>query len=398
MLRIFGLSLATTVAALVAAFLYGGASALALCLILGIFEVSFSFDNAVVNAVILERLDARWQRLFLTIGVPIATFGMRFTLPLVVVWATAGLTPGQTWRLAMHPPAHKAAYFPDGTPSYATHLHHAHPLIIAFGGTFLMMLFLVWVFEERETRWLAWLERPLARAGRLDMLAVALTLGALVSGALVAVSNGHLSADRLATVLMSGLAGMAAFIIVSGLGEAFNVDEDEVAASALKLVGRAALFTFLYLEVLDASMSFDGVIGAFAITSDPIIIALGLGLIGSMFVRSLTIYLVRGQQLAKYAYLEHGAHWAIGALSMIMLVSLAVEVDDLITGLTGVVLIGAAFLTSIVRRRRERATEAEWDAALIERYGKNSEELADEAEAGYRLTLQPERERDPARD
>lgn len=104
---------------------------------------------------------------------------------------------------------------------------------------------------------------------------------------------------------------------------------------------------------LDASFSFDGVIGAFAITADPILILLGLGLIGSMFVRSITVFLVRRQTLAEYVYLEHGAHWAIGALSIIMLVSMGVNVDDVVTGLVGVVLIGAAFLTSVVRRKRE---------------------------------------------
>ena len=82
-----------------------------------------------------------------------------------------------------------------------------------------------------------------------------------------------------------------------------------------KAAGKAAFFLFLYIEVLDASFSFDGVVGAFAITSDPIIIALGLGFIGAMFVRSLTVYLVRQGTLSEYVYLEHGAHWAIGALS-----------------------------------------------------------------------------------
>ena len=87
--------------------------------------------------------------------------------------------------------------------------------------------------------------------------------------------------------------------------------------------------------MLDASFSFDGVIGAFAITSDPIIIALGLGLIGAMFVRSLTVFLVRKGTLADYVYLEHGAHWAIGALAVILLVSIGYHINEFITGLIG---------------------------------------------------------------
>jgi hypothetical protein len=104
--------------------------------------------------------------------------------------------------------------------------------------------------------------------------------------------------------------------------------------------------------VLDASFSFDGVIGAFAITSDPIIIALGLGLIGAMFVRSLTVYLVRQGTLSEYVYLEHGAHWAIGALAFILMVSIGVHISEFITGLIGVAFIGASFLTSIRRNKR----------------------------------------------
>lgn len=352
MLRIFGLSIVTTIVALVAAFFYKGAPALVLCAILGLFEVSFSFDNAVVNATVLARLDDRWQRIFLTVGVPIATFGMRFSLPVVVVWATSSLSPLQAWTLAMHQPADHAAYFPDGRPSYETYLHNAHPLIMAFGGMFLLMLFLLWAFEEREIRWLSWLERPLARAGRLDMLAVVIALVTLVGAATGSVATHRLPMDRLATVLIAGLLGIASYIIVAGLGDMFNTDEYETGTAVVKVVGRAAFFSFLYLEVLDASMSFDGVIGAFAITADPILIALGLGLIGSMFVRSLTVFLVRDGALGKYVYLEHGAHWAIGILSILMLVSMDMDVNNMITGLVGVVLIIAAYVTSVIVRRR----------------------------------------------
>lgn len=361
MLRIFGLSIATTLAALVAAALYGGVAGLALCAILGVLEVSLSFDNAVVNAGVLGKMDEHWQKLFLTVGVPIATFGMRFSLPMAVVWLTSGLSPAKALSLALHPPAHHAAYFADGTPSYETCLHHAHPLIAAFGGMFLLMLFLVWSFEDREVSWLSWLERPLARAGRLDMAAVAVSLVTLVGISTALVANHLLATDRLATVLIAGVLGIASYVVISGLGEAF--DTDEAGTAVVKVAGRAALFTFLYLEVLDASFSFDGVIGAFAITADPILIALGLGLIGSMFVRSLTVMLVRKGTLAEYVYLEHGAHWAIGVLSLIMLTSMGVDINDVVTGLVGVVLIGAAFLTSVFRKRREvdeEAIAAEW--------------------------------------
>jgi hypothetical protein len=117
---------------------------------------------------------------------------------------------------------------------------------------------------------------------------------------------------------------------------------------------------FLYLEVLDASFSFDGVIGAFAISTDPIVIALGLG-IGAMYIRSLTVFLVRKGTLHEYVYLEHGAHWAIGALAVCMLISIAQHVPEWITGGLGAGLIIAAFVSSVVRNRN--ADDAEETAS-----------------------------------
>lgn len=171
-LRIFGLSFLVTVASLVVALLYGGPTALVLCAILGILEVSLSFDNAVINATILQRMSEFWQRMFLTIGILIAVFGMRLVFPLAIVWVTAGLNPVEAFDLALNPPPGDAAYFPNGDPSYETLLTDAHPQIAAFGGMFLALLFLNFIFAEREITWLSWLERPLARAGKLDMLSV----------------------------------------------------------------------------------------------------------------------------------------------------------------------------------------------------------------------------------
>jgi hypothetical protein len=350
-----------TAFALVVAFFYDSWSGVVLCLILGVLEVSLSFDNAVINATVLERMNDFWQRMFLTVGIVIAVFGMRLLLPLIIVWLAAGLPPLQAFELALNPPADGAAYFPDGSPSYETLLTDAHPLIASFGGMFLLMLFLSWLFEEREHTWLTWLERPLAKAGRLDAMAV------LVSCVTLLVVSQTLAEDP-ETVLLSGLLGLVTYLAVNGLGTLFenpdtgeeipqDVDHDTPAAKSgvsklARASGKAGFFLFLYLEVLDASFSFDGVIGAFAITADPILIALGLGLIGAMFVRSLTVYLVRQGTLSEYIYLEHGAHWAIGALAFILMISIGVHISEFITGLLGVAFIGASFLTSIRRNRR----------------------------------------------
>ncbi|WP_431953918.1 DUF475 domain-containing protein [Nocardia lijiangensis] len=357
-LRIFGLSGLVTVVSLVVAFLYGGPTALALCAILGILEVSLSFDNAVINATVLQRMSDWWQRIFLTVGVLIAVFGMRLVFPLAIVWITAGLDPVRAFDLALNPPADDAPYFPDGSPSYETLLTDAHPQIAAFGGMFLALLFLNFIFEEREITWLGWLERPLAQAGKLDMLSV------VVAGAGLVLTAEFLTPDdKRATVLVAGILGMIVYIAVDGLGSMFHTEEHAGGPSELaKATGKAGFFLFLYLEVLDASFSFDGVIGAFAITSDPIVIALGLGLIGAMFVRSITVYLVRKGTLSEYVYLEHGAHWAIGALAVILLISIGVHVNELITGMVGVAFIGAAFVTSVIRNKREGGDEEELES------------------------------------
>jgi hypothetical protein len=366
--KIFMWSYIVTAVSLVVAFVYGSWSAVVLCAILGVLEVSLSFDNAVINATILERMSEFWQKMFLTVGIVIAVFGMRLLLPLLIVYFAAGLPPVEAFQLAMNPPADGAAYFPDGSPSYETLLTDAHPIIAAFGGMFLLMLFLNWLFEEKEHTWLTWLERPLAKAGRLDSMAI------LVACLLLLVVSETLAEDA-ETVLFAGLLGLVVYLAVNGLGTFFenaehigeddgearetNVDhEPSVAGRNTKLVkaaGKAGFFLFLYLEVLDASFSFDGVIGAFAITSDPILIALGLGLIGAMFVRSLTVYLVRKGTLSEYVYLEHGAHWAIGALAVILMISIGVHISEFITGLLGVAFIGAAFISSIQRNKRLRA-------------------------------------------
>ncbi|WP_067461871.1 DUF475 domain-containing protein [Actinomadura macra] len=351
-LRTFGWSFAVTALGLLIALLYDGATGLALVAVLAVLEISLSFDNAVVNAKVLDRMSPFWQKIFLTIGIAIAVFGMRLVFPLLIVGITAKLNPYEAFDLAL-----------NDSHRYHELMTDAYPMIAAFGGMFLMMLFLDFVFEERADKWLPWLEKPLARIGKLDQLSVVVAGGAL---AFVA----GLYADDPGEVMIAGVLGMVTYILVNGLGELFSgvgEDEDEDAEdgavgaaegasgrsgpSSLALAtGKAGFFLFLYLEVLDASFSFDGVIGAFAISTDPIIIALGLG-IGAMYIRSLTVFLVRKGTLHEYIYLEHGAHWAIGALAVCMLVSIGHHVPEWITGGLGAGLIIAAFVSSVVRNR-----------------------------------------------
>jgi hypothetical protein len=367
-LRTFGWSFAFTIACLAGAFLLGGPTALALVAILSVLEISLSFDNAVVNATILVRMNAFWQKMFLTVGILIAVFGMRLLFPLVIVGVTAKIGPVEAVQLALEGGSI------DEPGTYAYLLHAAHPSIAAFGGMFLFMLFLDFVFEDRDIRWLTWLERPLAKIGKLDQLSVVVALAALTASA-------ELFAENPGTVMVAGALGIITYLLVNGLGELFEAeshaslpdpeqltgvhgDAEQVDASlrdvtgtpsnhpsVVGVAGRAAFFLFLYLEALDASFSFDGVIGAFAITQDIFIIATGLG-VGAMYIRSITVYLVRKGTLRDYVYLEHGAHWAIGALAVILLVTIRHEVPEIVTGLVGVGFIGAAFISSLARNRR----------------------------------------------
>lgn len=379
--RTFGLSIAITVVSLLIAYLYGGGAALLICAVLAILEISLSFDNAVMNATVLERMNPFWQKIFLTVGVLIAVFGMRVLFPLVIVWATAGLGPAEAVRLALNPPVPET---PDN-PSYETIMLAAHPQIAALGGMFLLLIFLDYAFDEDRAVWGRFVEHGLARLGRIRHASIILALAVLLTAA-QAVDDDHRTA-----VLTAGLIGMLLYLSIQGLTALFADDEDLLETELLDaeadagtdagavdraaddravggpagavararprpvvVGGKAAFVLFLYLEMLDASFSFDGVIGAFAITTDPILIALGLGFIGAMFVRSLTVYLVRAGTLAEYRYLENGAHWAIGALSVILLLSLKMEISEVITGLIGVGFIAAAMISSIRANRADR--------------------------------------------
>ncbi|MBM9621784.1 DUF475 domain-containing protein [Streptomyces zhihengii] len=363
-LKTFGWSFAVTAAGLAFAAWQWGWEAFGIVLILSILEISLSFDNAVVNAGILKKMNAFWQKIFLTIGILIAVFGMRLVFPVVIVAISAKVGPIEAVQLAMDDPDRYEALVTD-----------AHPAIAAFGGMFLLMIFLDFIFEKREHTWLSWIEKPLAKLGKVDMLSACVALIALLLSAMYFAVEAHTSsghADKTATVLLAGVAGLITYLVVGGLSGYFEDkleeeeerehEEEEEAkregkpVSAVGLAGKAAFFLFLYLEVLDASFSFDGVIGAFAITNHIFWMALGLG-IGAMYVRSLTVYLVREGTLDDYVYLEHGAHYAIGALAGILLVTIRYEINEFITGFLGVILIGASFWSSVVRNKRIAAAE-----------------------------------------
>lgn len=322
--------------------------ALAITAILAVMEVSLSFDNAVVNASVLRNWDEFWKKLFLTVGILVAVFGMRLLFPLLIVGVTADMSLVEVARLAL-----------DDPKSYSIKLMEHHAEIAAFGGMFLLLVFLNFLFDDgKDTHWFHWLESKLASLANVPAMSVFIALISL----LVMVSA--VEGDTKLVVTLAGIWGIVVYVGVKALGhllEGGGGDDEEaedgkaVGAGSSNIV-KAGIGGFLYLEVLDASFSFDGVIGAFAITSDVVIIMLGLA-IGAMFVRSMTIYLVDKGTLEAFVYLEHGAHYAIGALAAIMLFSgTGVHVPELLTGLIGVAFIVWAVLSSIAYNKKQAAS------------------------------------------
>jgi hypothetical protein len=314
--------------------LTGLMTALLLAGILAIMEVSLSFDNAVVNASVLKHWDHFWKTLFLTVGIIVAVFGMRLLFPLVIVGVTADMGLVEVAQLALNNPE-----------EYSAKLMTHHAEIAAFGGMFLLLVFLSFLFDpDKDIHWFGWLEERLGRLGKVDAISVFIAMVALLTGV------AFVEEAAKSVVLLAGVWGILVYVGVSVVGSLLEGDSDEEENSngeVVKAIQRGGIGGFLYLEVLDASFSFDGVIGAFAITSDVVIIMLGLA-IGAMFVRSMTIYLVEKGTLDAYIYLEHGAHYAIGALAFIMLAGMTgVHVPEVVTGLIGVAFIVWAVLASI---------------------------------------------------
>ena len=312
--------------------LYLGWQAMLVALLLVIIELTFSFDNAIVNARVLASMNAFWRRMFMTVGIVIAVFGMRIVFPVIIVMCTAGLSWNDVVSLAFSNPK-----------QYSEVLQAAHPAISAFGGMFLLVLALEFFFDAtREVRWLERLERRLQYIGSK-------WLHVIVAGAVLVVLTLLPFNHYAKTTLFAGFAGIVTYVVIHGVSELVTARRraaEKQVHGQLKRAALAGVLSFLYLEVLDASFSFDGVIGAFAITKDVVIIAAGLG-VGALWVRSLTLFIVHRKVLETYKYLEHGAHYVITLLALTLLVGIFYDIPEALAGAAGVLVIGTAFASSI---------------------------------------------------
>lgn len=340
----FGESIIITIIGLVVAYLWAehmhpgsGLFSLFIVFVLSVLEVSLSFDNAVVNAMKLEHMSDKWRHRFLTWGIAIAVFGMRFLFPVLIVSLFANVSMLNVTKMAIY-----------NADKYAHYLHQTHAPIVAFGGAFLMMLFLHYFFnEEKKVHWIECIEEKLCHAGNIYGLETVITL------ILLGMVQTHVAQASRLEVVLSGIGGVVLYLLIDGISKFLEAKEAQRAA---KLVGDCArtggFVSFMYLELIDASFSLDGVLGAFALSKDIIIISIGLA-IGAVFVRSLTILLVEEGTLKQFRYLEHGAHWAIGALACLMFVSTFHEVPEVITGLLGLVFIVSAFISSVMYNKKQ---------------------------------------------
>ncbi len=300
-----------------------------ICALLSILEISLSFDNAVVNAKVLCNMDKKWQQRFIYWGIPIAVFGMRFIFPIVIVAIAAKIGLIETLQLAIYKPE-----------QYHEVLENARYEIYAFGGGFLLMVFLNFFFDKnKDIHWIYFFENNIFIRTIIKFPNIELMIAIVLGISLMYITNNMV-------ICIAYFCALAIYLLIHSANRLFGANGT-----------KNGLMGFLYLEMLDASFSFDGVIGAFALSENIFIIMIGLG-IGAMFVRSLTIYFVYKNTLQKFIYLEHGAHYAIGALAIIMILKIFMEVSEIITGLIGIGLIGISFISSILVKIRTKANRS----------------------------------------
>jgi len=295
---------------------------------LTLFETISSVDNAVVNADVLATMSPRWRRWFLVYGILAAVFVVRGFLPLAIVYAS---TPGLGLVGAF------TATF-SGDPTVKEVIERQTPILLAGGGIFLVLLFLHWLFTETK-KYAFFIERHIHKHYYFWFYAVASVLLLTIVWATVRMSP---------LIALGAVCGSTGFFIVSGFKKNAEEKERQLAAGNLSDMSKV-----LYLELIDATFSIDGVLGAFAFTVSVPLILIGNGL-GALVVRYFTVHGVKTVQ--KYAYLKNGAMYSIGLLGVIMLLeSFGRHVPSWTAPLITVAVVGLFFYLSKRELEIERA-------------------------------------------
>lgn len=337
-------------------FFYMGILGVAQGTTLTILELSLSFDNAVVNALILANMPPLWRRRFLTWGMLIAVFGVRLIFPILIVFATTELSFIESFSLAINNPA-----------EYEKVIMASHHIVMAFGGIFLLMIFLSFLFNEnKDVHWIQIIEKYASRwssVGDLKILIAILTVAIIgfYSPSEILIDGVLKQIDK-ADIILPMIYGILLFLSIEFLRGILEDDgtkhdtknaeseREKIEHVANSKLAKGGLASFIYLELIDMSFSFDGVLGAFAVSQNIIIIMLGLGA-GAFAVRNLTILMVDRGTVAEYKYLEHGAMWSIGLLATSMIVQIFVHLAHGLIITFAIIPIAIAFIHSIKENR-----------------------------------------------
>ena len=285
-----------------------------------LFETISSIDNAVINAQVLSTMSERARRWFLIWGLLVAVFLLRGLLPFIIVWVTnPSLGPVETIT---------AAFSSDPKIHEAVEL--SAPILLIGGGTFLIFLFFHWLFLEPKKFGLVG-ERFIQSQGVWFYAIVSIILALIVLFAL-----------RINPFMAFGaVVGSTAFFITHGFKE--NAAQAEKSLLT-KSQSHSDLSKILYLEVIDATFSIDGVVGAFAFTLSVPLILLGNG-IGAFVVREVTIHNI--ERIQKYVYLKNGAMYSILFLGVIMILnSFGSHIPEWFTPIVTAIIIGYFFIKS----------------------------------------------------
>ena len=311
--------------------LWSALSTMFIIVILGLLEISLSFDNAIVNVKFLKRLNKERQHKFLTRWILIAVFGMRFIFPIVLVSIFVHISPWNALHLAFTDPQH-----------YSEILEASHTIIAGFGGAFLMMVGLSFFFEqEKKIFWMKWIEKPLEHLWKIQGINIIIVLTVLQ------LFSYLITSDQSYGFFIAGIRWVVLYLVINGIGSLFGHDQGP---NATKVAAQSGLIGFLYLEILDASFSLDGVIGAFALSSNIFVIAAWLG-IGAFFIRSLTFYMLEKKTLKTYRYLEHGAFYSVLTLSLLMITSSIITLPDVVVWCIGLLFVSLSFYASRLEKK-----------------------------------------------
>ena len=255
-----------------------------------LFEIVSSIDNAIINAEVLSKMQAKARRWFLIYGMLIAVFMIRGLLPWLIVWlATPGIGPIE---------ALTATFSSDSRVIEA--VEKSAPMLLIGGGVFLIFLFFHWLFLESKN-FGVWGERFFYKNGVWFYSVVSILLAAIV----------WLALDKSPLMAFGAVLGSTAFFITHGFKQNAELREKDLHSQHL-----SDLSKIFYLEVIDATFSIDGVLGAFAFTLSVPLILIGNG-VGALVVRQVTIGNI--ENIKKYCYLKNGAMYSILFLGIIML-------------------------------------------------------------------------------